>query len=101
MGWQLGSISTGLAFIPPRCRCAEDEEVFILQDDGVLACGTQPSSPRSALHMLEGFWHSSCADFLVGKEGNPPSLQCPGSAQPEAVTLELLSAYMAAGHQML
>lgn len=29
---------------------------FILQDGGALACGTRPNIPRSALHILYGFF---------------------------------------------
>jgi len=52
----LAASAVGLAFILHRCCCAKDEEVFILQDGSVLAYGTQPNSPRSALHTLYGFF---------------------------------------------
>lgn len=80
--------------------------MFILWDDGVLAYGTQPDGPRSALHVLQRFFgippkelqHSWLQRCEAGREhlfeGNPPSLRGPWSAQPKAETLELLGAYM-------
>lgn len=46
------------------------------------------ASLASLLSWLQLWWGRR----EVGKQGNPPSLQCPGSAQPEAVTQELLRA---------